>query len=104
MELNQYIQSGGMRVFNFQQIVNLHDNEKTHFISFVHLLCFHTVDQIFIVYHASLSMAIKGNQFFGLFGNGVCVPNASNDKLKKMDKLNDAKSSIFVSVKASKWH
>jgi hypothetical protein len=45
----------------------------------------------------SPTTALKANHFVGLLGNDVCDPNASEDKLKEMAKLNDAKSSAYVS-------
>lgn len=45
----------------------------------------------------SPTTALKANHFVGLLGNDVCDPNASEDELEKTAKLNDPKSSAFVS-------
>ena len=86
--------------------VQQHDADRLPLLAFAAQILAHlpyncTADPLFIVYHASSTIALEGNdlltRFAVLLGNDICDPNAVEDDLEKAAKLKSPKKSAYAS-------
>ena len=86
-------------------VVQKPDTDRLPLLAFAAQILAHlpyncTADPLFIVYHASSTIALEGNdllvRFAELLGNDVCDPNAAEDELEKAAKLKSPKKSAYA--------